>query len=308
MKNEMEENFELAKWLAGEMTADELKAFQQTPEYATYQKIADYSGQLEAPAFDDSKWYNTITSKPKKAKKVVQLHAAWWYKVAAIFVLFLGIALFYKSYLAVTEYTENGQQIAFSLPDDSKVLLNAGSVIDYKKMGWKNHRQLILTGEAYFRVAKGKTFEINTNLGKVTVVGTQFNVKSRGNRFDVTCYEGCVKVNYRNHEVFITHGKRIVFENGNAVVVPKPMTTQPEWTMGELAFANDNLAAIVKELERQYDYSIALQNSTTQQLFTGSLPLHNLDGALQILATTYHLKIKKIASQKIILEAIDVEK
>jgi len=304
----MEENYQLAKWLAGEMNADELKAFQKTPEYETYQKIADYSSQLEAPSFDENKWYTTIVSKPKKVKKVVRLQPTWWYKIAAIFILFLGITLFYKSYFAVTEYSENGQQTAFLLPDNSKVLLNAGSEIDYKKWGWKNHRQLTLTGEAYFRAAKGKTFQINTNLGKVTVVGTQFNVKSRNNRFDVTCYEGCVKVNYRNKEVFITHGKRVVFENGKPIEVPLPTSSQPEWTMGELAFANEDLTSIVKELERQYDCSIELQNNATQQLFTGSVPLHDIDGALQILATTYHLKIKKINSQKIILEALNVEK
>ena len=48
----MEENYELAKWLAGELSEEELKSFQQTPEYATYLKIAEYSSQLKAPSFD----------------------------------------------------------------------------------------------------------------------------------------------------------------------------------------------------------------------------------------------------------------
>jgi len=40
MKPKMEENYELAKWLAGEMSEAELQAFQKTPAYETYHKIA----------------------------------------------------------------------------------------------------------------------------------------------------------------------------------------------------------------------------------------------------------------------------
>lgn len=35
----MENNVDLAKWLAGEMTGSELEAFEKSPEFATYQKI-----------------------------------------------------------------------------------------------------------------------------------------------------------------------------------------------------------------------------------------------------------------------------
>jgi hypothetical protein len=40
----------------------------------------------------------------------------------------------------------------------------------------------------------------------------------------------------------------------------------------------------------------------TSALFTGKLPSDNLDVALQIISTTYHLKAKKISKNKIILD------
>jgi ferric-dicitrate binding protein FerR (iron transport regulator) len=304
----MEENYELAKWLAGEMKGHELEAFQNTPEYTTYNRIATYSSQLEAPSFDGEKWYSTIVSKPKTSRKVIALHQNWWFKVAAVFVVFLSLSLFYKTYYAISEYAGNGEQTSFLLPDNSKVVLNACSEISYKKWQWDTHRQLNLTGEAYFRVAKGKKFEVATNLGKVTVLGTQFDVKARNNRFDVTCYEGRVKVNYQNKEVIITKGKRVAFENGVAIEIPDHNATQPEWTSGEIAFTNENLDHILKELGRQYNITIELGKTTTDQLFTGSLPMKNLDQDLQILASTYHLQIKKVSSQKIIFEAVDAQK
>ena len=65
----MEENYELAKWLAGDMSEAELKAFQKTPEFETYHKIALYSSQLEAPSFDENKMYENVISKNKKTVK-----------------------------------------------------------------------------------------------------------------------------------------------------------------------------------------------------------------------------------------------
>ena len=308
MKPKMEENYELAKWLAGEMSEAELQAFQKTPAYETYHKIAQYSSQLEAPAFNADKVFEKIIAQPKQSGKIVSLHQTLWFKIAAVFVLFLGLTFFYKTNIAITETTANGAQSTFTLPDNSSIVLNSGSEVEYNKWTWDQNRALQLSGEAYFKVAKGKKFEVNTNLGTVTVLGTQFNVKARKNRFDVTCYEGRVKVNYQNQEIIITKGKRVSFENGLLIAIPDTMVLQPEWTSGELAFVNENLTAIISELERQFDCSIDYKGASTSQLFTGTLPAKNLDDALQILASTYHLKSKKESDHKITLELLDVEK
>jgi transmembrane sensor len=308
MKPKMEENYELAKWLAGEMSEAELKSFQKNPAFETYHKIAQYTSQLEAPAFNADKVLEKVIAQPKKSTKVVSLQQTWWFKAAAVVVLFLGLTFFYKTNIAITETAGNGAQAIFTLPDNSSIVLNSGSEIEYNKWSWDQNRQLQLSGEAYFKVAKGKKFEVNTHLGTVTVLGTQFNVKARNKRFDVTCYEGRVKVNYQNQEIVITRGKRVSFENGVLLAIPDTMVLQPEWTSGELAFVNENLTAIIAELERQFDCSIDYKGASTSQLFTGTLPAKNLDDALQILAATYHLKSKKESDHKITLELLDVEK
>ncbi len=303
----MEDNYKLAEWLAGDMSEAELVAFQKTPEFETYHKIALYSSQLEAPSFDENKLYENVISKNKKTVKVISMHQSWWFKIAAVFVLFLGLTLFYKTTIAVTQYAENGNQTSFVLPDNSKVVLNAGSEIEYSKWNWDTHRHLQLNGEAYFRVAKGKKFEVQTNLGKVTVLGTQFNVKARKNRFDVTCYEGRVKVNYKNQQVLITKGERVSFENGKLLSTPNSNSIKPEWTSGELAFVNEKLSAILEEMERQFNCTFENKNNSNLQLFTGTLPADNLEESLQIVSSIYHLKYKKVSNHKIILEHLNVE-
>lgn len=297
----MEEKYELAKWLAGEMSEEELTAFEQTPGYAAYVKIAAYSSQLKAPDFDAEALYqNTINSK-KESPKVIPFHQSKWIKIAAVFVILLGITLFYRTTATSTEIAENGKKTSFALPDNSQIVLNSGSQIKYKKWNWDNNRKLDLQGEAYFKVAHGKKFEVDTKIGTVTVLGTQFNVKARNNRFDVSCYEGRVKVTYHGKEVIITKGTSVSFDN-NYFDQKNIIATKPEWTENQIIFTKENLQTIIEELERQYNCKIVLNCRENKQLFTGTLPAGDRKTAVDIIASIFHLKIAQLGADKIILE------
>ncbi|MDN3677872.1 FecR family protein [Flavobacterium paronense] len=296
----IEEKYELAKWLAGEMTEKELQTFQNTAEYATYVKIAEYSSQLKAPDFDTDLLYQSTIKHKKSAPKVIPFYQSKWMRVAAIFVVLLGLTLFFRTTITSTEIAENGKKTSFSLPDNSQIVLNSGSEIEYKQWNWDNNRKLNLQGEAYFKVAHGKKFQVNTNLGTVTVLGTQFNVKARKNRFDVTCYEGRVKVNYNNKEVIITKGTSVTFDN--EYFDRKNITAQkPEWTVNEIVFKKEKLQSIVDELQRQYSCEITLNCKENTQLFSGTLPTDDINTALGVVCSIFHLKISKFESKKIIL-------
>lgn len=301
----MEENYPLAKWLSGEMTEAELKEFQAKPDFAIYEKIKKYSASLEAPTFNEEQVLKTVLAAPKQKVKTITLTQHWLFKVAAVLVIGLGLFFTAKNFASATVFAENGNQKNFLLPDNSEVVLNSGSEIQYKKWNWDNNRTLNLEGEAYFKVAKGKKFEVNTALGKVTVLGTQFNVKQRDNRFDVSCYEGKVKVNYNQSEVVITKGMSVAFKDGKMMTLPENTAQNPEWLSQELAFYQEDLKAIVAELERHYNATITLKNSVNTQLFTGIIPAKDIAVSLEILATTYHLKPTKTDKNKYILESLD---
>ena len=305
--NTMEENYELAKWLAGEMTESELIAFQKKPEFFAYTKIADYSSQLEVPSFDEIKMYKNVID-TKKQPKSIPLFNTKWIRIAAVLLVFLGFAFFAKTQLYYTELAKNGQQSTFILPDNSEVVLNSGSEMEYKNWNWDNNRELNLKGEAYFKVAKGKTFEVATALGKVTVIGTRFNVKARKNRFEVTCYQGKVKVNHNNKTILLTKGKSIIFGIGNQFEMKEINVTEPQWRNGELVFDKESLETILDELKRQYNLEFVLKNHSSEQLFTGVIPMKNLDAALEILTFTYHLQVKKVSNKTIVLESLNVQK
>jgi ferric-dicitrate binding protein FerR (iron transport regulator) len=304
----MEENYKLAKWLNDEMTDKELIEFQSESDYHLYQKIKLYSSELEVPDFDSLKLFSKIMASKKESPKVVTMQPNWLIRIAAILVISIGLFFTYNSFSTFSELAENGKKTTFSLPDNSEVVLNSGSEISYKKWNWDNNRKLDLSGEAYFRVAKGKKFEVNTSLGKVTVLGTQFNVKQRENRFDVTCYEGRVKVNYNEKEVIITKGMRVSFKDGKSIPIPENTTQKPEWLNDELVFYKEDLKDIVKELERHFNISLELKYYSNSQLFTGTIPAQNIDLSLQVLSTTYHLQPVKVSENNIILKPVDAQK
>jgi ferric-dicitrate binding protein FerR (iron transport regulator) len=288
----MDEDYKLAKWLNNELTAEELAEFKQNSDFALYEKIKENSARLKTPEFDQDKMLSNVVT-TKKTTKVIKLKQNWFARIAAVLVIGIGLSFFITNNFKEKYYgTELTQTV--NLPDNSEVIVNKNSYIEYKTFFWKNNRIIDLKGEAYFKVAKGKTFEVNTNLGKVTVLGTQFNVNSDANKFEVTCYEGKVKVNYKNEELILTKGMLVTFEN-KTKIEGKTNLLKPNWTSNtiEMRFTNQTLQTIIADIEKTYNVTIKANTIKTEQLFTGKIPSDNLEIALQIIASTYHLQIKK---------------
>lgn len=300
----MKDDKMLSKWLNNELDEKELKAFMATPEYATYNKIKEYSAQLTVPEADMDALYARIEANKNRPVKV-RILSPWISRVAAMLILALGATYFLYTTKTTTELAQAGQRTEFLLPDNSSVTLNSGSEVDYKAWNWKNNRKLQLDGEAYFKVAKGQTFDVVTTMGKVTVVGTQFNVKARENRFDVTCFEGKVKVTSNGQTILLTPGMSVAFENGKQLDMPSDENTQPGWLTYEVNYQKEKLDRIFNEMERQYRIDIELSDKQlASEIHTGGIPMNNLNDALDIIETAHHLKAQK-AGNKIILSSVE---
>lgn len=300
----MNNDVRLAKWLNDELEGQELKEFESLPEFATYSKIKKYSAELLAPAADMDALYAKINEQKynrniNNTPKVRRLNA-WVPRIAAVLILALGISFYLFASHITTQHAGNAEMAAFMLPDNSEVVLNAGSEAEYKEFNWSSNRRLELDGEAYFKAAKGTTFDVVTPLGTVTVVGTQFNVKARNGRFDVTCYEGKVRVATANDTVMLTPGKTVAFENNSNLHLPDTKRTEPGWVRHEAVFANEQSTAVMAELERQFGTTITFEGDAPQKRYNGTVPTKNLNTALDIVRTTYGLNYKK-QGDKIVL-------
>lgn len=290
----------LAKWLNDELKGRELEEFMASPEYATYSRIREYSAQLTVPEADMDSLYERIQRNRDKQPKVRTLNP-WLPRIAAMLVMALGVTYFFYTTHTTAQLADNGKRTEFLLPDNSEVVLNAGSEAEFRSWNWDNNRKIELDGEAYFKVAKGQVFDVVTGLGTVTVVGTQFNVKERDGRLDVTCFEGKVKVTAKNEEILLAPGMSVAFENGKLVQLPADESAQPGWLNFEVAFRKEKLTRVIDEMERQYNVQIELPAQAFSE-HTGSIPMNDIDLALEIIKTAHHLKAQK-AGNKIILSS-----
>ena len=285
----MKENY-LAKWLNDELSEEELAAFRETPEFESYQRIVQTASQLRGPDFDVEQGLSKVRGAGQKQKgRVVRLtsYGSLW-KVAAAIVVLLGITYFYVNSLDEAVYTEYAQHTEVVLPDASEVDLNAGSDLSYNEKKWDSRRHVKLHGEAYFKVAKGQTFTVETASGSVTVLGTQFNVLQREGVFIVSCYEGLVRVEHRGtaHELPAGTGYRLM--NGEMELF-EVSATQPSWTEDESSFRSMPLSFVLEEFQRQYDVVVDTRDVDTRELFTGTFSNTNLDLALQSISAPLQL-------------------
>lgn len=292
----MNEKYMLSRWLNNELNEEEIKDFKQNPDYSLYKSIIDHSSNLKTVDFDEENLFNRIKAGKSESTKVISLARNWFFRIAAVVLLSIGLFVFYQQQITTVEYAEKGLKTSLSLPDGSEITLNSDSEIEYKKDNWENNRNLHLDGEAYFKVAKGETFQVTTNLGRVSVLGTQFNIKSRKNRFDVICFEGKVEVLFKDDKVTLTKGQQVIFDNNRLLIQNNTVALLPSWLDNEISFEQERLKNILDEIERQYNIEITAKNNISSQLFTGTLPSNNLEIALQIISSTYHLQTKKVSN------------
>ncbi|MBS1563368.1 MAG: FecR domain-containing protein, partial [Bacteroidetes bacterium] len=94
--------------------------------------------------------------------------------------------------------TPRGGQFRLTLPDGTKVWLNAASSIKYPAVFSGNERQVAITGEVYFEVAhdRAKPFKVTKGELSIAVLGTNFNINAYDDEKDirVTLLEGSVLV------------------------------------------------------------------------------------------------------------------
>lgn len=282
----MQENY-LAKWLSGELSDEELREFENSEEFASYQKLKDVSSKLMAPDFDSEKALMRLKDEHiANAPKVISLNPfKKFLRVAAVIAVLLTGSYFYINTLNEKVSTEFAERSEVVLPDDSEIFLNADSQISYSEKNWDKKRNIDLKGEAFFKVAKGKKFTVSTNHGTVAVLGTQFNVENRKGFFEVTCYEGLVSVTHNNEEIKLPAGNSYLVINGKIISTGKPNGSLPSWMNNESSFESIPLQYVFAELERQFNIKVSTKNIDKNLLFTGSFNNTDLNMALKSIST-----------------------
>jgi transmembrane sensor len=215
-----------------------------------------------------------------------------------------------------------GARSEVKLADGTTVILNAGSTLSYSNRYNLDNRNLILRGEAYFKVSKNATLPLIVNAGNIDIkaTGTEFNVKAYIDEgiIETTLIEGTVEISQKgNHgedkilklkpnqkAIYIqkldrvTLGKikelaPIAIKSGKIItdkilISPKADVDQvTAWTQNKLIIRGENLENLCIKLQRKYNVTFIFGNEEIKKYrFSGVLFDETLEQVLNVIKLT----------------------
>ena len=218
------------------------------------------------------------------------------YAVAALLIVLLASGVFIRFYTK-TVTSGMGEQITALLPDGSSIELNAGSTISYHPYYWKWQRHVHFEGEGFFKVQKGKSFEVVSAKGKTMVLGTSFNIYSRKDEYKVTCYTGKVRVvnNSSGQSADIEPNQQAMVDNGHVIKQTKTNTENTiSWRDGMFIFTAVPILDVLDEIERQYGITIKTKEKLNYN-YTGNFTRdQSVEDVLHTVCLALNLTYKKV--------------
>lgn len=156
--------------------------------------------------------------------------------------------------------THNGETREIILPDNSRITLNAGSVLIYPEKFSSTERTVFLSGEAIFEVTHNEAlpFMVNTTDLTIQVHGTTFNVnaypEARGT--SATLCEGSISATLKGsgESILMVPDERLDYDRqtGKSSILRVNSAEDTAWKRGDMCFRSENIHTIVKAIERKY--------------------------------------------------------
>lgn len=267
----------------------------------------EYSNFSDYPEPDTDRMFSSIWRAIEKRdgrKPFIKRQLKTVIQIAAILIVGLFIGFFVKETVIksdpvyYTATTPRGSISEITLPDSTKIFLNADSRVSYSTNSRKSMREVSLEGEAWFDVAKNLKipFVVHTNYYDVQVTGTKFNIKAYDSESDVitTLEEGEIiiasteKFNI-TRDIIIKPGEQVIFNKDSKQLNIRTVNTDQytSWKDGKLIFVNMSLKDLISLLERKYGVDIRVQDTTLLNLhFDGTIKNETLIDILEVIKNT----------------------
>lgn len=294
----------LSNWLKEDPHREEIFYFQlskrenEGPQYLpeTDSKIEAYEKFLIGEKRISEVGFNKYHNDPVHSRSI---NGSWWWAAAVTLLLsasfyFLNDSFFYKTYTA-----QNGMIRSLTLPDGSKVTLNANSSIKVPRdfVGHES-REVWIKGEAFFEVTRKSNlmkFIVHTDNVDVEVLGTKFNINNRHGKTEVMLAEGKVVLVAKDQKTLIMKPGEQVSILGEQGHFQKLVVKPERYKAGQynkLVFENTPLAEVAEIIQDYYGIKMIITDSVlAKRQFTGTLPNNDLDVILQALSASYRLEI-----------------
>lgn len=195
--------------------------------------------------------------------------------------------------------TSKGETYVLTLPDKSKVWMNAASSLTYAASLNQRERKVILKGEAYFQVAEDKTrpFIVESHGQRIEVLGTWFNVNAYTDEEKVTTtlLKGSVKVSGKPGSKILRPGDQSSVNEKSISIAEVDTERAIAWKDNKFLFENDDIQYIMRMMERWYNVEVVYTGEMPTEKFGGGVSrFDNVSQVLKILESTggAHFKIE----------------
>ncbi|MEO1049118.1 MAG: FecR domain-containing protein [Bacteroidota bacterium] len=291
MAENPENNELLAKWLTGEITEEELAQLGDQVELDELRVVTDDIATWTPGSFDVDRGLEKLQARNKEGEKGKVISLRPWVSIAAtislILVGYLGWNYFFNAQVNISTGIAETKEV--TLPDGSLIKLDATSEISYNKRDWNENRVVALKGQAFFDVEKAGSFVVNTDVGTVEVLGTQFNINALNEHFKVQCYEGKVAVKAADQEKILAVGQQTELQNGRLTLVTHE-STAPDWIAGFTFYQGAPLPDVIDQLKRYYPINIDLPDQYAGLKFSGKVVHNNQSQALRAIFDTMEIQ------------------
>lgn len=195
--------------------------------------------------------------------------------------------------------TPKGRQFQLVLEDGTKVWLNAASSIKFPVAFVGPQRQVEITGEAYFEVAKNKEkpFQVMCNGSMVEVLGTHFNINAYADEesLNTTLLEGSVKVVKGKDQRIIKPGEQAQVHIDGSLHTTTDVNIDEvvAWKNNSFLFDNTDVKKLMRQLSRWYNVDIEFKGTSSEPLtFNGTISrTATLATVLKMLESTGDVKL-----------------
>lgn len=320
----------LGKKLADEISMEEHKEFMLLLEgnaayRQEYESLSSYFQSNEMVEEDIMPLFEKIKARIEKPEsiesQVSKSGFGKWYRIAAILALCIcsigGYQLYQKRTVSETEpalawkelNTPSRLTSKITLADGTMVTLNSETQLKYPVFFKGKHREVYLTGEAFFEVKKDaqRPFIIHTDKINIKVLGTSFDVKAYKNdpHTEATLITGAIQVSMKQQpetQILLKPQEKFSLQHQQANKDEAPQyriiplnDTETSWMNHKLVFKNETFDVLANSISRWYGLEVIFKNeSLKNSRFTGFFEKENISQALKALQLIepFHYKIQ----------------
>jgi len=187
------------------------------------------------------------------------------------------------------------------LSEGSIVTINSRTKLTYPKRFEKNKREVELSGEAFFEVAKDpdRPFIINAGDIRIEVLGTSFNVKAYEDQeeIEVTVSTGKVAVysiDNPDERVILVKGEKAIFYKSNTKIeisINEDINFD-SWKTKQIIFEDTPMPEVIRIINEIYKSDLKLVGSQVLDCpVTTTFDNQSLESILNVLESTLDLSI-----------------